>query len=323
MPQETPEILIGVELGYQFIRTAAVSPLGEILDFRRERQNSEATTASGRALVDQLISATRALIADHSSKSRILAIGVAFPGLVEHASFRVVNLPHAPGLNGFDFRGELEKAFGVPVYLENNANAMAFAEMQHGVAKGESDWLYLYVGPGIGAGLVLDGKLRRGKSGFAGEIGHINIEPEGLECACGSFGCLETVASAPNIVRRTRLRLHRDGTSSLSRLGAVGGFGYEDIVNAATNGDDLAKMMLDRTGHFIGRAVAGVINLLNLSLVVVGGSPAARPFLVSAIAAETQRRAFAPAYHDCRIVAAELGEEACVTGAALLAQKSI
>ena len=323
MPQETPEILIGVDLGYQFIRTAAVTPSGEIIDFRKERQNSEATTTSGRALVDQMISAIDGLIKDHSQKARVLAIGAGFPGLVEHASFRVENLPHAPSLNGFDFRGEFEKAFGVPVYLENNANAMAYAEMQRGVAKGESDWLYLHIGAGIGAGLVLDGKLRRGKSGFAGEIGHINIDPEGLECGCGSFGCLETVASAPNIVRRTRLRLHRDGTSSLSRLGAMGGFGYDDVVTAATNGDDLAKMMLERTGHFIGRAVAGVINLLNLSLVAIGGSQAARPFFVTAIAAETRRRAFAPAYDDCRILAAELGEEACVIGAALLAHKSI
>jgi glucokinase len=323
MPQESPDILIGVDLGYQFIRTGAISPAGEMIDFRRERQNSEAVSTSGRALVDQMLSAVEGLIKDHSAKSRILAIGVGFPGLVEHATCKVVHLPHAPSLAGFDFRGEFEKKFGVPIYLENNANAMAYAEMQRGVAKGESDWLYLYLGAGVGAGLVLDGKLRRGKSGFAGEIGHVNIDPEGLECACGSFGCLETVASAPNIVRRTRLRLHRDGTSSLSRLGAVSGFGYDDVVNAANNGDDLAKMMLDRTGHFIGRAVAGVINLLNLSLVAVGGSPAARPRLVSAISAETRRRAFAHAYNDCRIVAAELGEEACVTGAALLAQKSI
>lgn len=323
MPQETPDILIGVDLGYQFIRTAAVSPSGEIIDFRKERQNAEATTTSGRALVDQMISAIDGLIKDHSQKSRVLAIGAGFPGLVEHASFRVVNLPHAPSLNGFDFRGEFQKAFGVPVYIENNANAMAYAEMQRGIAKGENDWLYLHIGAGIGAGLVLDGKLRRGKSGFAGEIGHINIDPEGLECGCGSFGCLETVASAPNIVRRTRLRLHRDGTSSLSRLGAMGGFGYDDVVTAASNGDDLAKMMLDRTGHFIGRALAGVINLLNLSLVAIGGAEAARPFFVSAIASETRRRAFAPAYDDCRILAAELGEEACVIGAALLAHKSI
>jgi len=322
MPQETPEILIGVELGYQFIRIAAVNPSGEVVEFRRERLNPEAMTSS-RSLVDQMLSVVKSLIADHSPKSQVLALGAAFPGVVEHSSFRVGNLPHAPGLNNLDLHGEFHNAFEVPVYIENNANAMAYAEMQRGVAKGESDWLYLHIGTSVGAGLVLDGKLRRGKSGFAGEIGHINIEPEGLECACGSFGCLETMASAPNIVRRTKLRLRRDATSSLSRLGTVGGFGYDDVITAANNGDDFARMMLDRTGHFIGRAVAGVINLLNLSLVAIGGPPDARPHLVKGIAAEAQRRAFAPAFNDCRIIAAELGEEASVIGAALLAHKSI
>src|SRR5678816_2822768 len=119
MPQETPDILIGVDLGDHRIRTKTISPSGEIIDFRKERQNAETTTTSGRALVDQMISAIDGLIQDHSQKSRVLAIGAGFPGLVEHASFRVVNLPHAPSLNGFDFRGEFQKAFGVPVYIEN------------------------------------------------------------------------------------------------------------------------------------------------------------------------------------------------------------
>ena len=107
----------------------------------------------------------------------------------------------------------------------------------------------------------------------------------------------------------------------MSRLGAIGNLAYEDIIKAAENGDDLAKMMLQRTGAFIGRALAGVINLLNLSMVAIGGAPAARPFLVPSITEETRRRAFAPVFQDCRIVAAELGVEAGVIGAALLAAK--
>ena len=324
MPTEdAPYILIGVDFGSQYIRTGAITPAGNLIEVRREEQNAVASTVSARALADQLLASADKILKDYSGKSKVLAIGVGLPGLVNHSDFRIVNLPQAPGLVGIDLYHEFQKAFGLPVYFENDANAAAFAEMARGVAKGESDWLYLHIGAGVGAGLVLDGKLRRGKSGYAGEIGHINIDPEGLECACGSFGCLETMASESNIVRRTRLRLKRDNTSSLSRLGAVGGFTYEQLVSTAVAGDDFARMMLERTGHFIGRAVAGVINLLNLSLVAIGGAPDARPFLAAAIAAETRSRSFAPAYDDCRIIIAELGNEAVVTGAALLAQREL
>ena len=294
---------------------------GKLLDFRREPQHEDTTASIGRSIADQLLAAAGQMIAAHSAGGRISAIGVALPGLIHHSTHQIVNLPNVPSLVGLDLFAEFKNAFGLPVYFENNANAAAFAEMTCGVAKGESDWLYLHIGSGIGAGLVLDGKLRRGKSGFAGEIGHINIDPEGNECPCGSFGCLETVASAPNIVRRTRDRLRKDATSSLSRLGAVRGFTYDDIIAAAKTGDELAKMMLQRTGFFIGRAVAGVINLLNLSMVAVGGSLDGRAFLVPAIIEETRRRGFPAVSGDCRIVAAQLEGEAGVIGAALLAAK--
>jgi predicted NBD/HSP70 family sugar kinase len=294
---------------------------GKLLDFNREPQQKDAAGNVGRSMADQLLAAAGQMIAAHSQAGKIAAIGVALPGLIDHATHKIVNLPNVPSLVGHDLLAEFKNAFGFPVYIENNAHAAAFAEMTCGVAKRESDWLYLHIGSGIGAGVVLDGKLRRGKSGFAGEIGHINIDPEGVECPCGSFGCLETVASAPNIVRRTRDRLRKDATSSLSRLGAVRGFTYDDIIAAAQTGDDLAKMMLQRTGFFIGRAVAGVINLLNLSMVAVGGSPAGRAFLVPAISKETRSRGLPAVREDCKIVAAELNGEAGVIGAALLAAK--
>ena len=169
----------------------------------------------------------------------------------------------------------------------------------------------------------MDGKLRRGKSGYAGEIGHMNVDPEGLECSCGSRGCLETICSANNIVRRTHARLERDKTSVLSEFEKHDkDFTYDDIIEAAHNGDDLALLMMNRTGHFIGMVVADMINMLNLSLVVVAGNVAARPLLLPAIADEAQRRSFDEAYSDCEIVAAQLASEAGVLGAAFLAQQA-
>ncbi len=135
----------------------------------------------------------------------------------------------------------------------------------------------------------------------------------------GSLMPLQALASAESVVRRTRERLEKDRTSSLSKLGAMGGFTYDDIITQAHAGDDLAKMMLSRTGAYIAMAVADIINLLNLAMVAIGGAPAARPFLATSIAEGVRERAFTAAINDCRIVAAELEVEASVIGAALLA----
>ena len=322
MAQEpkTDGVFIGVDLGSQVIRICTADRDGKLVSFREEAWKTLPEEAGdGRPIVDQVIAAIRQEIAP--AASIVAGIGIGLPGLVHYPSNRIVSLPHMGALQGIDLHGEVSAAFGLPVDLENNSNAAAVAEAKRGVGRGVSDWLYLHIGRGVGAGLFLDSRLRRGKSGFAGEIGHVNVDPEGLDCSCGSTGCLETVASAPNIVRRTSERLRRDSTSSLSRLGIMRnrGFTLDDIVSAANDGDELAKMMLKRTGSVIGLVVADMINALNLSLVAIGGSPGARPLLVPAINAEARRRAFGPIFEDCQVVAAELGSEATVIGAALLA----
>ena len=157
-----------------------------------------------------------------------------------------------------------------------------------------------------------------GKSGLAGDIGETNIYIEHL----GELVRLNTMVSAESIVRRTRERLKRDRTSSLSRLGAMGGFTYDDIIEQAHRGDDLAKLMLNRTGTFLSLALADIISLLNLEMIAVGGAPAGRQLLVAAIEKEARNRASVQAFNDCRIVAAEIGAEAGVIGAALLAAQA-
>jgi glucokinase len=252
---------------------------------------------------------------DQPATAPVSAVGVAFPGLVNQEPSRVIEISQLPSLAEIDLSRELTQAFGAPTHFENNANAAAFAEMKVGAAHDVKDWLYLHIGANVSAGLVLDGRLYRGKSGLAGAIGHMNVYVEHP----GSLVPLQAMASAESVVRRTRERLQKDRTSSLSKLGAMGGFTYEDILTQAHAGDDLAKMMLNRTGSYIAMAIADVINLLNLAMVAIGGAPAARPFLTASIADAVRERAFTAAVSDCRVVAAELEVEASVIGAALLA----
>ncbi len=303
--------LLGVDLGSNHIRLGAVDPSGKLLSFRREPY-SEKSRESSRALADHVLDVTRRMAAEQSA---IQAIGVAFPGLVNQTQQRVVELAQFPSLAQLDFHTEFSEAFGLPVRFETNANSAAFAEKTLGIAEGVDDFLYLHIGANVSAGLALGGQLQHGRSGLAGDLGQMKIYVEHL----GESVPLEAMASAVNIVRRTQDRLSRDKTSSLSRLGAMGGFSYDDIIAAAHGGDDMAKMMLQRTGHFISIALANVVSLLNLSLIAVGGAPAARNFMVPAIAGEVRQRVSDEAFRDCRIVAAEIGAEAGVIGAALLA----
>jgi glucokinase len=305
-----------VDLGSNHIRIGTVDYAGEVIAFRREPYSAPAKR-DAHALVDQIISVADQMIGEQTATAPVSAIGVAVPGLVNQNTGRIIEIAQLPSLAEVELQQDLIRAFGVPVHLESNANAAAFAEMTRGVARGVSDWLYLHIGANLGAGLVLGGRLQRGKSGMAGAIGEMSVYSEHI----GSFVQLQSMASAEGIVRRTQDRLQRDKTSSLSRLGAMGGFTYDDIIAEAHAGDDLARMMLHRTGVFIAMAISEVITLLNLAMVAIGGAPAGRPFLVASISEEARESAFAPAFNDCRIVTAELEAEATVIGAALLADE--
>lgn len=305
---------LGVDLGSHHIRVGIVDAAGQLRDFHRENYASDPAEArNGAALAAQLRALLQQVV---QAEPGVTAIGIAFPGLIEQPAQQIRKLAHAPGLTNINLHAELQEALNLPVHFENIASAAAFAEMQLGAARGRNDWLYLHIGANVSAGLVLGGQLQRGKSGLAGALGEMAIDPEHT----GEFVPLESMVSAENIVRRTERRLQRDSTSSLSRLKLLGGsYTYDDIIEAADKGDDLARLMLQRTGKFIGMAIAEVINLLNLSMVAIGGAQAARRFLVPAIAEEAEQRASEIIYADCQIVPAELGAEASVIGAALLA----
>jgi len=147
-----------------------------------------------------------------------------------------------------------------------------------------------------------------------------------VECVCGNIGCLETFASGPNIVRRAQQRLYRDRTSSLSRLIIPRDreMTINDIVQAALSGDELSQVVFERTGRYIGIAIGGLINLLNPDLVIFGGNVMeVGDILLKPIIKETQARAFAPSFEDCRIVSSQLGRTSGIIGAAMLARDSI
>lgn len=302
---------IGLDLCGTAMRAAIVSSDGSVVEHRDAALDRDKVIDQVAQLVSQL----------RDVAPNVKSVGVAIPGLINRMTDQVIASRELPAGVRADLHAKLMKATGLRFELENDANAAAYGEYKVGAGRGSRDMFYISIGEGIGGAIILDGKLWTGASGLAGEVGHITIDAEGIECECGNTGCLETVASAPNIVRRAKERLDRDSTSSLSRLAMSKEFTADDIAREAKNEDDFSLMMVERTGRYIGIGVASVINLLNIECIVLGGGVMeAGELIINPIINEAKRRAFQPCFEVTRIVAATLGKYSSAVGAALLAR---
>ena len=253
----------------------------------------------------------KAVAAAHERFGDDVHLGVGLPGLLKSGTGEVVLSSQIPGHSEVDLRAELKHYSDAEIYFENDANAAAFAELKRGAGRGSSDMFYVTLGEGVGGALILGGELWRGASGFAGEFGHIAVNAEGTK--------LEDVASSDNIIRRTKTWFHQDQTSSLNAIGEDN-ITLTDVVRAAEDDDDFAQLMLQRTGNYVGAALAGVINLLNIERVVVGGEiMQAKHLVLNGIVQRARELSFKPAFDCVEIVEGELGEQAAAIGAALLA----
>ena len=300
------------------IRGALVDEEGQI--FKQRRVLTE--VSDPQIFINQLIDTINDLKSSEEANGRVIAAGIGWAGIVDQSSQQVEVTPHLVDTSAFDLHHEIEKATAIPVIFDNDANVAAYGEWRTGAARGFDNVFYITMGTGIGAALILGGRLQRGSRGFAGEFGHFKIDMAGLECACGSRGCLETMASGPNIVRRVREKLFSDPSFSISQLAIdmEGTLVCERVFRAAMEEDELALSVLRETGMILGTAIASIINLLNVEAVVLGGGVMTEgEFLLGPIREEAEKRTMPPAFEDCRIVAAELGKDAGIIGAALLA----
>jgi glucokinase len=317
----TEKFYIGLDVG-RTIRGALVSADGTII----KQQKILSEVSDPRVFITQLVKTINELRFAAEAQGRAVAVGIGWAGLVNQNAQRIEVTPNIVDLSIFDLHDEIEHSTSLPVVFDNDANVAAYGEWRCGAAQGFADVFYITVGTGIGAGLILGGKLQRGSRGFAGEFGHFKIGVDGLECACGGTGCLETLASGPNIVRRVREQLFSDPAFSVSRLALdmEGILTCERVFQAAMERDQLATQVLKETAKILGAAVASVINLLNVEVVVMGGGVmAAGDLILRYIRKEVQKDAIAPAQQSCTIVMAKLGQDAGIIGAALLARDTL
>jgi glucokinase len=204
---------------------------------------------------------------------RVACAGVSAPGPIDAAGERLLHPPNLPGWGDVPVRRILADALGMPVHVENDANAAALAEWRFGAGRGFDDVVYLTASTGIGAGLVLGGRLHRGHSGNAGEIGHAPVEWEGIACACGQRGCLEAYVGGAAWTRR--LRTITPDTSEVARIaGGADRARPEHVVAAAASGDAFALAEMDRFNRYLARAIVTLAFVLAPQVVVLGTIPA-------------------------------------------------
>lgn len=292
-------LFAGFDLGGTGLKAGLVGEGGAILS--RTLAPAPKTAGDFFALVETIWEGLQ-----DSAGGPIAGAGFGLPGIFDLGERRILQSPHTGGLDGVDVEPELERRLGVPVRADNDANLAAYGEWKHGAGRGAANMVLLTIGTGIGAGVIADGRLLRGARGYAGEAGHMPVRPDGEPCPCGSRGCLETEASARAIVRR-----YRQASACEGPLTA------EDVQKRAAAGDEAARSAVAESARWLGIGLAGLINLLNPDLILLGGGVAeAGPDWLREAAEEAGRRAFGGTFLACRIEKAGLGNDAGLLGAA-------
>jgi glucokinase len=294
---------VGVEVTTSAFKSVCLDVGGNLIN------SYSATMIRGDDTAPQLIAFIRELLVKYGDFERL---GITIPGLINRSTRRVAFSAAFPEHTEVDLLEELEKVTKLKILIENDANAAAYGEYLLGAGRGSRSMFYVTLGAGVGGAFIFDGQVWHGTNGFAGEFGYLAIDEEGTR--------LEDVASATNIIRRTRSRFHQDNTSSLGRLPEAE-ITVADVVREAREGDDFAQLMLERTGKYVGTAIAGVINLLNIEKIVVGGEVMqAQDVVLPAITERARQLSFKPSFQTTRIVAGELGTNATAAGVALLSK---
>ena len=306
--------VIGVDLGGTKLLAGVVD---EDLNVHH-RARRGARGADETKVLDTIVGAVREL--RDASELPIRGVGFGIPSLVDPATGTALSTVHLP-LRDVPFRDVMAERLGIPVWVDNDANAALLAEHRAGAAAGASDAVMITLGTGIGGAIIIGGRLVRGVNGGAGEFGHTTIDPAGPQCECGNVGCFETLVSGRALGRAAE-RAAFDAPDS--RLGLALESGREITGMLATelahDGDPVARRVVRSMGELLGVGLANVVNALNPEVIVVGGGViAAGDLLLEPARQIVRERALAPAGTTVRIVRSRFGEESGMLGSALLA----
>jgi glucokinase len=297
---------IGVDVGGTNLKAARISEDGTIVERRTE--------AVARGSAAELFGRLESLIRDLDAGG-VKGVGVGVPGIIDRDG-RVRVAPNLGILDGQFVGQELQRRTGKPTFIENDANAAALAEAWLGAGGGVDNLLFVTLGTGVGGGLILNGRVWSGISGYAGEVGHIQVEEGGWSCGCSSRGCVETIAGAAGWGRVAEARLSGGRRSVLRGQDLT----PERISEAARGGDPVALEVVEEAARALGIGIAAALLLVNVERVVIGGGVArAGAVLLDPVIRHTRKRLFPDLFADSLICLASVGGDAGVIGAARVA----
>ena len=315
--QDDAALLLGIDIGAAHVTAVLTDLRGRVLASRHRDHPVRTDPEGTRALAAEFCA--DCVATQKRGAKRLVGIGIAVPSPVDPSHpdrLSELVLPEWRGHGGFEM---LRARFRVPLLIDNDANLGALAEHWWGGGRGVNDFAYVKIATGLGAGYVIGGEIYRGATGVAGEIGHLAIDPHGVPCICGLRGCLATLVGAPALVERARaLRAEFPG----SQL-AANGLTIASIEDAALAGDPLALQLVRETAGHLGIALAGLLNLMNPSMVILGGGLSRLGELLLAPLRDTvRRRTLVSSVTAAEIRVTELGTQAVAIGAATMVLKA-
>lgn len=314
-------LTLGVDLGGTKVETALVDADGHIVTTHREPTDAE---KGPDGVIADVITCVKGCVGDALSEAAALGIGVAGQVAADTGSVRF-----APNLVWEDvpLRAELEAALGLPVVVSNDVRAITCGEWLHGAGQGAEDLVAIFVGTGIGAGVVSGNRMLTGCSNAAGELGHMTVVAGGRQCTCPNRGCLEAYAGGWAIAERAQEAVREDpaaGEFLVDLAGAVDDITGVHVSQAFEEDDSLAHRLVEETGHYLAAGVVGIVNAFNpCRLILGGGVIEGLPVLIEMVERDVQACALEAAVAPLEIVKAALGGQAGVIGAAALAREKV
>lgn len=307
--------VIGVDIGGTCTKVALLDLGGRIL------YKADFSTKSCKAgdLLDAVASKVLDVLKEKGiQKKDVLGLGAGLPGLVDFKKGLVFCLTNIPHWKNVQLKGILERKLRLPVFVDNDVKVMAAAEMKYGAGKGHKNAVCITLGTGVGGAIIIDGALYRGSKLVAGEIGHVPLNEFGPRCNCGSSGCLEAYVGREYFLNKARKKLEDAPESIAMKLAGGNLFSLtpELLQKAAKKGDKIAREAWSEMGIHIGNALAGIINLLNPEVIIIGGGMAeAGDVLFDSIRPAAKKKSMKIQRDAVKIVKAKLGNEAGVIGA--------
>jgi len=317
----TSDMFVGVDIGNTKLAVGLLDRQGVIQTSARRPTSVDSGASS---VVETLLAMTGEVIGERGN--RVAGVGIGFGGLVNIHNGIAVSSPNFPGWSNVPLTAIFSERFRVPTAMDNDANASALGERWVGAARGMDNFVYMTISTGIGGAFVLDGRLLRGQSGYAGEVGHMIVDPDGPPCRCGKQGCLEAMASGTALVQFAREAVEdgvptRLGEMAHNETGRITG---ELLHRAALEGDGFARQVFARCGRYLGIGIANIISVLDPSLIILGGGVMkAGAFFLQAVEEFVARKALREGQLAPRIVPAGCGDLVGVVGAAAVALATV